>query len=185
MVRHMKWQPFLNQYQIGRRRVKKDPTFCCTSGWRWEVCDWRNNYQHTCQVHITIGTWNVRITLRMAGKLEEVSYEMSRYHWNILGLCKVQPHNRKTLARHPLRRVINYTSLARRTNTTKALDFLFTRTLWTLSWAAGRGREGGCNPLMGTCGQPGYVFFWIFVLNRVSNLSFFVLIRVSIYQFLS
>ena len=38
---------------------------------------------------------------------------------------------------------------------------------------------------MGTCGQPGYVF-GIFVLNRVSNSSFFsVLIRVSIYQFLS
>ena len=67
--------------------------------------------------------------MQMAGKLEELSYEMSRYHWNILGLCKVQPHNRKTLARNPLRRVINYTSLARRTNTTKALDFLFTRTL--------------------------------------------------------
>ena len=33
----------------------------------------------------------------MAGKLEELSYEMSRYHWNILGLCKVQLYNRKTL----------------------------------------------------------------------------------------
>ena len=29
------------------------------------------------------------------------------------------------------------------------------------------------------------MFFGIFVLNRVSNLSFFVLLRVSIYQFLS
>ena len=29
------------------------------------------------------------------------------------------------------------------------------------------------------------MFFGIFVLNRVSNLSFFVLIRVLIYQFLS
>ena len=29
------------------------------------------------------------------------------------------------------------------------------------------------------------MFFGIFVLNSVSNLSFFVLIRVSIYQFLS
>ena len=37
---------------------------------------------------------------------------------------------------------------------------------------------------METCGQPGY-FFGIFVLNRVSNLSFFILFRVSIYQFLS
>ena len=49
------------------------------------------------------------------------------------------------------------------------------------------GGGGGVLPykgLMGTCGQPGYVF-GIFVLNRVSNLSFFVLIRVSIYQFLS
>ena len=46
---------------------------------------------------------------------------------------------------------------------------------------------GGVLPykgLMGTCGQPGYVFR-DFVLNRVSNLSFSVLIRVSIYQFLS
>ena len=33
--------------------------------------------------NITIGTWNVR-TLRMAGKLEELSYDMSRYRWNIL-----------------------------------------------------------------------------------------------------
>ena len=46
---------------------------------------------------------------------------------------------------------------------------------------------GGVLPykgLMGTCGQPGYVFR-DFCLNRVSNLSFFVLIRLSIYQFLS
>ena len=38
--------------------------------------------------------------------------------------------------------------------------------------------------LMKTCGQPGYVFR-DFCLKQVSNLSFFVLIRVSIYQFLS
>ena len=29
----------------------------------------------------------------MAGKLEELSYEMNRYHWNILGLCEVQRKN--------------------------------------------------------------------------------------------
>ena len=49
------------------------------------------------------------------------------------------------------------------------------------------GGGGGVLPykdLMGTCGQPG-MFFGIFVLNRVSNLSFFVLIRVLLYQFLS
>jgi len=42
--------------------------------------------------NITIGTWNVR-TLRMEGKLEELSYEMSRYRWNILGLCEVRWKN--------------------------------------------------------------------------------------------
>ena len=48
------------------------------------------------------------------------------------------------------------------------------------------GGGGGVLPykgLMGTCGQG--MFFGIFVFNRVSNLSFFVLIRVSVYQFLS
>ena len=42
--------------------------------------------------------------------------------------------------------------------------------------------------MLNTRGGGGYsqgMFFGIFVLNRVSNLSFFVLIRVSIYQFLS
>ena len=46
---------------------------------------------------------------------------------------------------------------------------------------------GGVLPyerLMKTCGQPGYVFR-DFCLKQVSNLSFFVLTRVSIYQFLS
>ena len=42
--------------------------------------------------NITIGTWKVR-TLRMAGKLEDLSYEMSRYRWNILGLCEVRWKN--------------------------------------------------------------------------------------------
>ena len=35
------------------------------------------------------------------------------------------------------------------------------------------------------CAASEGMFFGIFVLNRVLNLSFFVLIRVSIYQFLS
>ena len=42
--------------------------------------------------NIIIGTWNVT-TLRMAGKLEELSYQMSRYRWNILGLCEVRWKN--------------------------------------------------------------------------------------------
>jgi len=39
-----------------------------------------------------IGTWNVR-TLRAAGKVEELTHEMSRYHWHILGLCEVRWKN--------------------------------------------------------------------------------------------
>ena len=42
--------------------------------------------------NITIGFWNEK-TLRMAGKLEELSYEMSRYRWNILGLYEVRWKN--------------------------------------------------------------------------------------------
>ncbi|XP_005096724.1 craniofacial development protein 2-like [Aplysia californica] len=38
--------------------------------------------------NISIGTWNVR-TLRTAGKLEELTYEMNRYQWAVLGLCEV------------------------------------------------------------------------------------------------
>ena len=46
----------------------------------------------------------------------------------------------------------------------------------------GTNRWTGCGflTLLSCC-----MFFGIFVLNRVSNLSFFVLIRVSVYQFLS
>ena len=39
--------------------------------------------------NITIGTWNTR-TLRVAGKLKELTHEMDRYRWNILGLCEMR-----------------------------------------------------------------------------------------------
>ena len=39
--------------------------------------------------NITIGTWNTRI-LRAAGKLQELTYEMDSYRWNILGLCEMR-----------------------------------------------------------------------------------------------
>ena len=47
--------------------------------------------------NITIGTWNVR-SLRAAGKVEELTHEMKRYQWNILGLCEVRW--KKTLRKH-------------------------------------------------------------------------------------
>ena len=43
--------------------------------------------------NITIGTWNDVGTLRPAGKLEELTHEMNRYHWNILGLSEVRWKN--------------------------------------------------------------------------------------------
>ena len=38
--------------------------------------------------NISVGTWNVR-TLRPAGKFEQLTHAMSRYHWNILGLYEL------------------------------------------------------------------------------------------------
>ena len=42
--------------------------------------------------NITIGTLNTR-TLRAAGKLQELTHEMDRYRWNILGLCEMRWKN--------------------------------------------------------------------------------------------
>ena len=39
--------------------------------------------------NISVGKWNVR-TLRPAGKLEQLTHAMSRYHWNIVGLCEMR-----------------------------------------------------------------------------------------------
>ena len=35
--------------------------------------------------NISVGIWNVR-TLRPAGKLEQLTHVMDRYHWNIVGV---------------------------------------------------------------------------------------------------
>ena len=42
--------------------------------------------------NLSIGTWNVR-SMRTAGKIEELTHEMKRYQWNILGLCEVRWKN--------------------------------------------------------------------------------------------
>ena len=42
--------------------------------------------------NITIGTWNTRI-LRAARKSQELTHEMDRYRWNILGLCEMSGKN--------------------------------------------------------------------------------------------
>ena len=72
---------------------------------------------------ITIGTWNVR-TLRAAGKLKELTHEMERYRWNLLGLAEMRWKSFGETSTEDTRS----TSVARRTNTNKALGFLFTKT---------------------------------------------------------
>ena len=37
----------------------------------------------------TIGTWNVR-TLSRCGKLEELSRELDRYRWDVIGLSEIR-----------------------------------------------------------------------------------------------
>ena len=41
------------------------------------------------RINTIIGTWNVR-TLKNTGKLEELDHELTRYNWNMLGLCEAR-----------------------------------------------------------------------------------------------
>ena len=42
--------------------------------------------------YITVGTWNVR-TLAQAGKLDELTHELKRYSWQVVGLCETRWKN--------------------------------------------------------------------------------------------
>ena len=74
--------------------------------------------------NITIGTWNTR-TLGAAGKLQELTHEMDRYRWNILGLCEMRWNNFGETTTEEGHKV---SSVEKMINTSMALDFLFTRT---------------------------------------------------------
>ena len=74
--------------------------------------------------NITIGTWNAR-TRRAAGKLQELTREMDRYRWTILKSVK---RDGRILAKQQQRKYAGFSSVEKRINTNKALDFLFTRT---------------------------------------------------------
>ena len=58
-------------------------------GVKWATDD---NNKLRARSNISIGTWNVR-TLRPPGKLEELTHEMRRYRWSVLGLCEVRWRN--------------------------------------------------------------------------------------------
>ena len=74
--------------------------------------------------NITIGTWNIR-TVRAAGKLQELTHEMDRYRWNILGLCEMRWKNFGETTTEEGHKVF---FSGKEENTSMALDFLFTRT---------------------------------------------------------
>ena len=64
-------------------------------------------------------------TLRPAGKLEQLTHAMGRYHWNIVGLCKMRWKNcgeMSTDDRHV------FFSMEKRTDMSMGLDFLCIRT---------------------------------------------------------
>ena len=71
-----------------------------------------------------IGTWNTK-AIRAAGPPQELTHEMDRYRWNILGLCDLR---RRTLAKQQQRKDTRFSSVEERINKSMVLEFLFTRT---------------------------------------------------------
>ena len=69
-------------------------------------------------------------TLRPAGKLEQLTHAMSRYHWNIVGLCEMRRQNFGEMSSDDGHNVI---SVEKRANMSMGLDFLCTRTYCVLS----------------------------------------------------
>ena len=81
-------------------------------------------YQIRGRENISVGAWNVR-TLRPARKLEQLTHAMSRYHWNIVGLCEMRW--KKTLVRCQQMMDTRFISVKKRTDMSMGLDFLCTK----------------------------------------------------------
>ena len=64
-------------------------------------------------------------TLRLAGKLEQLTHAMSRYHWNIVRLCEMRWKNFGEMSTDDGHKVI---SVEKRTDMSMGLDFVCTRT---------------------------------------------------------
>ena len=64
--------------------------------------------------------------MRAAGKVEELTHEMKRYQWNILGLCE---YAGKTLVKQLLQKATSSFSVAVKTDMSMELDSSFTKTL--------------------------------------------------------
>ena len=83
--------------------------------------------------NISVGTWNVR-TLHAAGRLEQLTHELNKYRWHLLGLCEVR-------CKHSgVEKAINSSTVAEKTNTSTVLAFLCTKILSTPSLAVSQSR---------------------------------------------
>ena len=82
-------QPTPDRPSPGLQRAA--PTAVCQGGGVKCATDILGN-KISARSNIITGTWNVR-TLREADKLEELTHEMTRYRWNILGLCEMRWKN--------------------------------------------------------------------------------------------
>ena len=107
----MRWQHTTIPYRIGRRPGQQGPRLPPYTGVSSKIRG-RDN--------ITIGTWNTR-TLRAAGKLQELTHEMDRYSWNILGICEMRWKNFNEAT---TRKDTRFSSVEKRIKTSMALDFL-------------------------------------------------------------
>ena len=72
------------------------------------------------------GRDNITIsTLKAAEKLQELTHEIDRYKWNILGFCEMKWKN---FGKQQQKKGTMFSSVEKRIIASVALDFLFTRT---------------------------------------------------------
>ena len=91
---------------------------------------------------ISVGTWDVR-TLRSAGKLEELTHAMSRYHWNMLGPARCVG---KTMVRCQQMMDTRFISVEKSSDMSMVLDSLCIRMPTSL-------QQTNLNPLEGSAFQ--------------------------------
>ena len=103
--------------------INKDCSFLRTPGRRCWACYWCITQEETTLPlsHVTQGQQ------QLWGNSKNWHHKMDRYSWNILGLLRWKSFGETTDEGQ-------FSSVEKRINIGMALDFLFIRTLWTLSW---------------------------------------------------
>ena len=75
-----------DKHRINNDRVPQ----CKTLGWGRQVCyRSENNHQTATRRNNNRNIWNVG-SLHACGKIQELTYELKRYRWDILGLVDVR-----------------------------------------------------------------------------------------------